>query len=270
MTVCIGAICEDGKTAVVAADKMVVFGAPMNLQTEPATLRKIMPLTEDSVLLYSGSLADGEDLIRRSGIQAGQNLPIEKIAQAIKSSFTELKKTRVEETILQPLLGADYQQFQALAAQSPSSQILQQVVAMMMQHNLNLDVLIAGVDESGGHLFVVTHPGVLLRVDTTAFAAIGVGGTHAMVRLSLGGHTKVASREDTIYNVYEAKKASEVAPGVGKLTDLAVVERGKVCFADQRLFDVLEKAHKERPILSTPEQEELRKVCNEWTKAAAN
>jgi len=38
VTVGIGAICENGRTAVVAADKMVTFGNPMNLQTEPPAL----------------------------------------------------------------------------------------------------------------------------------------------------------------------------------------------------------------------------------------
>lgn len=53
MTVCIGAICEDGNTAVVAADKMVTFGAPMSLQMEPATLKKITQLnSEPAVLLF--------------------------------------------------------------------------------------------------------------------------------------------------------------------------------------------------------------------------
>lgn len=267
MTVCIGAICEGGGAAVLAADKMVTFGAPMNLQTEPQALRKITQLTDGSVLSFSGSMADGEDLIARAGIVAGQD-PIVKIAEAIKGAYTDLKKARVEEMILQPLLGANYVQFQTLVGQSSSSQILQQVVAMIMQHNLQLEVLIAGVDDSGGHLFVVTHPGVLLKVDTTGFAAIGTGGLHAAVRLSLGEHTKVTSLVDTLYNVYEAKKASEVAPGVGKLTDLAVIKRGRVRFADQPLFDVLEKAHKERPTLSETEREELKEVCDDWVKTA--
>jgi hypothetical protein len=40
MTVCIGAICEQGKAVVVAADRMMTFGPPMNLQAEGA-VRKI-------------------------------------------------------------------------------------------------------------------------------------------------------------------------------------------------------------------------------------
>ncbi len=34
MTVCIAAICEDGKKIVVAADRMFTAGAPVNLEFE--------------------------------------------------------------------------------------------------------------------------------------------------------------------------------------------------------------------------------------------
>jgi hypothetical protein len=171
----------------------------------------------------------------------------------------------VQETILGPFVGADFAKFQSLLAQSPSSQALQQLLAMVMQHNLQTEALVAGVDELGAHLFAVTHPGVLLPLETTGYGAVGSGGLHAAVRLSLGQHNKIAPLTDTVYNIYEAKKAAEVAPGVGKLTDLAIIRGGKVCFADRSLFDVLEKVHKEKPTLTLQEQEELKKVCNDCT-----
>jgi hypothetical protein len=270
MTVCIGVVCQGGEAVVVAADKMVTFGSPMNLQTEPPSLNKITKLTEECVLLFSGAVPDGEELISTSlpKIDAAPRQPVSKIAETVKAAYVELRKKRVEEAILRPLLGADFGQFQALVAQSSASQILQQVMAMISQHNMQLDVLIAGTDDSGGHLLVATNPGQLLPVDTTGFAAIGTGGLHAAVRLSLGQHSRVASLMDAVYNVYEAKKAAEVAPGVGKLTDMAVVSGGKITFAASALFDVLEKVHKEKPSLSDSDRSELEKTCKDWLKNA--
>lgn len=63
MTVCVGAMCEEGKAVVVAADKMVTFGAPMNLQMEPSALRKITKINDESVVLFSGSVPDSEEII---------------------------------------------------------------------------------------------------------------------------------------------------------------------------------------------------------------
>jgi 20S proteasome alpha/beta subunit len=65
LTVCIGAICESGHTIVVAADRMMTYGAPMNLQVEMA-VRKIVPLTDTTAVLFSGSVPDGENLTRYS------------------------------------------------------------------------------------------------------------------------------------------------------------------------------------------------------------
>jgi hypothetical protein len=242
----------------------------MSLQMEPTTLKKITQLNSaPAVLLFSGSVPDGEELLSevRKAVKPFTGLPTANFAEAAKAAYISLKAKRVQETILGPLLGADFAKFQALVSQSPSSQILQQVLGMIMQHNLQLEILVAGVDDTGSHLFTVLHPGVLLPIETTGYGAIGSGGIHAAVRLSLGQHNSQASLVDTVYNVYEAKKAAEVAPGVGKLTDMAIVKDGRVRFVKPEMFAVLEKVHKEKPTMTDAEQEELKKVCDDCTKS---
>jgi ATP-dependent protease HslVU (ClpYQ) peptidase subunit len=268
MTVCVGAICDSGKCAVVAADKMVTFGPPMMLQTEPSTIRKITSLTPESVLLFSGSMPEGEELISRSisKLTGGTKPPISKVAEAVKSAYIEHKRSRVEETILRPLLGLDFAQFQALVGQSPSSAILGQIMGLIVQHNLQLDALIAGADDKGSHIYLVTHPGVIIAMDTMGFAAIGSGGLHASVRIALTKHNKTASLVETVHSVFEAKKAAEVAPGVGNLTDMAVIKGGKICMVDDKLFKTLEGMYKEKPSLSQEEREKLQGACNECIK----
>ncbi len=267
MTVCVGALCDNGQVVVVAADKMVTFGAPMNLQMEPPVLKKITKINDEAVALFSGSVADAEEIMSatKQQLKGMTNLPTQNVAEAIKAAYIALKQKRVQETILGPLLGADFAKFQVLLAQSPSSQTLQQILAMIMQHNMQTEALVAGVDGTGAHLFAVTHPGVLLPLETMGYGAVGSGGLHAAVRLSLGQQNKVASILDTVYNVYEAKKAAEVAPGVGKMTDLAIIKSGKVSFAEVPLFEVLEKHHKEKPSLTQAEQDELKKACDDCT-----
>jgi len=272
MTVAIGAICEGGKAAVVAADKMVTFGAPMNLQTEPPTLKKIIELTDKALLVFSGNTADGEEIVTgtRPKLTDDVKQSVSRIAEAVKESYTAHKMRRIEDTILRPFLGANFQQFQQLVAQSPMSQTLQQILGLISQHNLQTDVLVVGLDVSGAHVFAITHPGQLLPMATTGFSAIGSGGLHAGVRMSLGQHTKDATLMDTVYNVYEAKRASEVAPGVGKLTDLAVVCDGKIRFAGTDLLKALDDAHKEKPALSEEEQKKLKEACDACTKPSAS
>jgi 20S proteasome alpha/beta subunit len=61
------------KSIVVAADRMMTYGAPMNLQVE-AAVRKIIPLSDNAVLLFSGSVPDGEGIANgtKSKMQGGQ------------------------------------------------------------------------------------------------------------------------------------------------------------------------------------------------------
>jgi 20S proteasome alpha/beta subunit len=272
MTVCIGAICEQGKAVVVAADKMVTFGAPMNLQSEPPDLKKIIALTDRVLLLFSGGTGDGEEIVNGTlpKIAAAPKQPVAQIAGAVKESYVTHKQRRAEENILIPLLGATFTQFQTLVAQSAASQLLQQVLGLISQHNLQTDVLVAGVDDSGASVFAITHPGQLFPVATTGFAAIGSGGLHAGIRMSLGQHTKSASLTDTIYNVYEAKRAAEVAPGVGKnFTDLALIHDGRIIFAGAKLLGALEKSHKEKPAMSDAERTSLKEACDECIKPPA-
>lgn len=268
MTVGIGAICEGGKSAIVAADKMVTFGAPMSLQTEPPTLRKIIQLTDRTVLVFSGGTADGEEIVTatRPFLAVNPKQPVAQIASSVKDSYSNYKFRRIEETILRPLLGANFKEFQELAAKSAASQILTQVLGLVSQHNLGCDLLIAGIDDSGAHIFAVTHPGILIPLETTGFGTIGSGGLHAGVRMSLAQHTKDASLVETVYNVYEAKRAAEVAPGVGNLTDLAIITDGKTHFAGPEMLRELDTAHKEKPALGANEQSALEKVCDELTK----
>lgn len=268
MTVGIGAICENGTAAVVAADKMVTFGAPMSLQAEPPTLKKIIQLTDKVLLVFSGSTSDGEEIVAGAmpNLLSDPNQSVRQVAEVVRGSYARHKQRRVEENILRPMLGVDFQQFQTLVAQAAVSQLLQQVLGLVSQHNLQTDFIVAGMDDSGAHLFAIQHPGQLHPLATTGFGAIGSGGIHAGVRMSLGQHTKEASLADTLYNVYEAKRASEVAPGVGKLTDMALILNGKIHFADKALFDALEKAHKEKPALSATELKALKGACDECIK----
>jgi len=262
MTVCIGAICEHGKghAVVVAADRMMTYGPPMNLETEPP-LKKIIPLTRNAVLLFSGTVFDGEEIAARVTHEiAGSNPTLQELSDRVTVAYVDMKRKRVEETILQPFLGIGFPEFRTMAAQAPASQVLQQVIAMIAQHNLNLELIVAGSDSLGSHLNIVTHPGTLLKVGQTGFATIGSGGLHASVWLSLAKHTRLASFGETVYNLFEAKKAAEVAPGVGQLTDIGVIVGGNFSFLEDPLFELLEKAHKEKPTLAEEERAEIDKA----------
>ena len=94
--------------------------------------------------------------------------------------------------------------------------------------DFGLELLIAGVDDDGGHLFQVGNPGsAVIDFAPIGFGAIGSGGLHAIQAMIGFAHAPARSLNDTIYRVFAAKRRAEVAPGVGHDTDLLVItEKG--------------------------------------------
>jgi 20S proteasome alpha/beta subunit len=228
----------------------------MNLQTEPPGLKKIVEIGGMAVLCYSGSVPDGEEIIRKSRtVIAGIEKPaVDRIAEEVRVAYEHLKRKRIEETILRPWLGADFPQFQDLIVKASASQLLMQIAGLVSQNNLQTDMLVVGADDTGHHLFTITHPGVCLHMNTLGYATIGNGALHAGISLSLNRHNAADPLAKAIYRVYEAKKSAEVSPGVGKLTDMTIIRAGKPQFATQKTFEALAKVHKEHPDLSQDEQ----------------
>jgi Proteasome subunit len=92
VTVCIGAICDNGKSIVVAADRMMTYGPPMNLQVE-AAVRKIIPLSDNAVLLFSGSVPDGEGVANgtKALLQGGKH-ELRQICEFATLTYQAIKK----------------------------------------------------------------------------------------------------------------------------------------------------------------------------------
>jgi 20S proteasome alpha/beta subunit len=261
MTVVIGAICNAGTSIVVAADKMLTYGN-LNMQVETA-VKKIVAVNDRSVVLFSGGVSDGEEVIKRTK-QATSTEPLPPtsvVAAFAAQNYQQLKNEKAETSILKPFLGVTYAGFGPLLAQSQGSQGIQNVLGMLMQHSLALDLLVAGFDDEGAHLFVVNNPGLLSAFDTVGYAAAGSGGMHATLRLSLGGQHTNMSLPETLHSVYEAKTAAEVAPGVGKLTDMAVLDASGVHFLSDDALCELANFSPERPVLSTEARAKLTRIC---------
>ena len=115
--------------------------------------------------------------------------------------------------------------------------------------------------DGAAHLYVVAHPGMALPLDTVAASAIGSGGLHASISLTLGKQGSAVNFSQTVYNVYEAKVASEVAPGVGKATDIAVLNHNGVTFIDEDIFSSLALIHQDRPALGSEDVQKLNDAC---------
>lgn len=227
MTVCIGAICERGDAVVVAADRqLTVMGLSLEFEHQAS---KIEDLGSTCVLMASGNSTVAFEVtqVMRRSAAAAPGTPFDAAAEALRKTYEDARMARAEQTILRPR-GLDWTKWPP--SQSMSAPVAQILFQEISQFNLQTSFILAGVDSAGAHLAQVHYegpstPGTLDRFDKIGYATIGSGMPHANVFLSLTGQNRDASLRDTLYNVHGAKVTSEVAPGVGEATDMAIISR---------------------------------------------
>ncbi len=251
MTICIAAVCEDGKKIVVAADRMFTAPSPLNLEFETEE-QKIESLAPSCVVLMSGNSAYGtEVLINIRGRLAGAQSPaIADVAQHAEWAYRAVRVKKADEIHVAPSLGQDFVAFQGRGGTlpqylQPQPQVYQQLVMMLNQFNMNLELILTGIDNTQARIARVTHPGTLVWLDKLGYDAIGSGAIHALTRLNLSAQTRHRGLQETLYSVYDAKKAAEVAPGVGRETDMGIVGPGSLVQCSSAIFGAIEAIHKE-------------------------
>jgi 20S proteasome alpha/beta subunit len=263
MTVCIAAVCENGAKVVVAADRMFTAPAPVNVEFETPE-KKIEGLSPACAALSSGNSAYAKEIVQLAVSTLGgkQNPAVADVAEIMKYAYLNIRMAKVKETIVLPLLGPDYMKFeqqgislpQYLAAQAG---LYQQLVIQQNSFNLGVDFILAGIDPSGGRIAYIGHPGTVAWLDKLGYGAIGSGAIHAVMRLSLSAQTSQSTLSDTLYRVFDAKRASEVAPGVGNETDIAIVDQGKIEHCSIATLESLETLFKKTRDRVSPDTSKL-------------
>jgi len=242
--VCLAAICvgDDGNPRiVVAADRMVTY--PGFIEFEH-TVRKITPTTPHSVTMVAGDALVGSRLARETaGAIYGSNPPIAQVAQQLAINYESVRNQWAETQILTPR-GLNFQSyFQGHA--SLNGHIVQMIDQSLSQYDVQIELLLAGVDGSGAHLYTVHNPGRMTRQhDTIGFGAVGSGWIHAMQSMIGFRHSPDATFEETMYRVFASKRRAEVTPGVGVETDMVVISPAGVQFLTEDQLGALDALNK--------------------------
>lgn len=151
---------------------------------------------------------------------------IRRIADITKLAYVGARNGRLEQEIL-ATMGLSLQGFfQANRTLAP--EILANLVQAMQQYNYGLSVVIAGVDESGCHIYRIDNPGRMDSYDTIGHCAIGSGELHAISTFIANDYDSKLDLNHVVAMTYEAKRRSEKSQGVGKETDLYVISQDSI------------------------------------------
>lgn len=256
LTVCIAAICENTKIFG-ASDRMMTSGdiefepdldvlPPGNLAKEIAHMEnfneKIIPLTSAIVVLTagdSGLQAEIVDEVRqivwaRNAKEPDNWWVVKDVVDVYEHCYNQAKAKRARAYAFTPF-GLDENTFlskQKDMHEAVVAEILERIktfdAAFSSMHSV--ETIITGMDQWAGfprpHIYqIIKSEGVdaITCCDSIGFSSIGSGSRHAESQFMLSGHSPYSAMAETLLLTYMAKKRSEVAPGVGKGTDMFAI-----------------------------------------------
>lgn len=264
MTVCIGAICDNGKTIVIASDRMWTQQY-LSVEFEHAG-SKITDIGDCCVLTTAGSVVAPTKLIEntKNDVTKKKIYDISEIANIAKTHFTIERNIRIEDKYFKPR-GLTIKEFYKDGVQHKMSEgIIGLLDSKIETFDFQLNILIAGIDDTGGHLYVVFPPGRVESYDRIGYVGIGSGTPHVESTFIINGYKKSWDIKTAVYATYEAKKLAEKAPGVGKKTDIVTLSNEKVPKPiAETLFKELDSIFIEKTKTRGLEDKEIKKKIND-------
>jgi hypothetical protein len=258
VTICIATICADSKNAIVAGDRMVTSG-DFTVAFEHET-RKIVPLAENCVALTAGSALVGTDLFRavRSNIHVGAAPPISEMVNRVKDEYLQIRNRRIEERYFK-VRGFDVKWFHENERMLNPDTVFR-LDHVLEEYKFNLEILIAGVDGAGAHIYYIYPPCCSECFDSLGHCSIGSGERHAESTFIAYRYAPSYSLENALYMTYEAKRKAEIAVGVGHSTDMAIVSEKGIQFISEDILKKLKEMYEDKINAENLKKEEIDKI----------
>lgn len=233
MTICIAALYGDGSGVVLASDRMVTAHFPIGYEFEHSENTKIVELGCDGMVraLIAGDVLRGNEILDAARAKLASKeggFTASEAAEAIRVSYQEIRLANIICRELEPR-GLDLNSYYG-RHQKLSPQVVQLIDQALYTVDIRVEILIAGQNGDVYTVHTVLNPGTIQNNSSIGHAAIGSGAPHALYSLIENFYTRSMNREKVVELVEQAKKRSQVAPGVGSETTLVVVpdsERGQ-------------------------------------------
>lgn len=248
MTICISAICNGGNSVIVASDKMITYTYPPYHQFEHPK-PKIHKISNKIVLMSAGSaLLPSEFLeILQEKIEKVRVPPssVRKVANIAVDTYKLVRINTIENRILSKY-GIQWSEYKQFLSSGKMPEVFYRIVGQVEEFRLELDVIIAGVDNSGAHIYVIDNPGDISSFDDIGYTAIGSGSYHAIRSFIENNYSIDLPLNIATYVVYEAKKYAECAPGVGKQTELVIINESGIYIVKEELMQTLDNIYESK------------------------
>jgi 20S proteasome alpha/beta subunit len=216
MTTCIAALAAGGAHCVLISDQMTTAHFPIGYEFETEEVQKIVDLADGAYAMISGDVVVAHMVIEetRRQLQSARPADTRALGEVVRKAYQAARQEIIVNTQLEPR-GLDLASYYGsqMTLLPPIVQIIDQ---QLVTFDLGVDIVVAGEDDQGWHIYTVQNPGVCYCHDPVGYTAIGSGAPHAIYSLIEAGYRKSMSAEKVRQLVELAKMRSEVAPGVGE------------------------------------------------------
>lgn len=262
MTICIATICDNNSKVIVASDKMItVGGLSQEFEHETPKMNKI---TKTCMAVSAGHALRPNELFRfvKTDLQKRDNLSVFEIVQSVKMGFLELRKKTIEEEFFK-IRGLTINDFYGKCSNTIHPQIAMLLDDKVQNYDLELEFLVCGVDEEGGHIFHINDPGTSDCFNSLGFCAIGSGTPHSLSTFIANNFNENIPLKKALYITYEAKKRAEKAPGVGSKTDMWIIDKENIKKISDSVLNNLESLYQSKLELEQNEVVNIQKMIDE-------
>ena len=256
MTICIAALYhhqygtrvpEDvGMGIVTVSDRMWTM-EELGIEYEPA-LGKYSKLTPHIMALVSDNISVHSDLLRATQRYIAEKdgpVFVDEIAQKYGEFLQQMRASRASQYALS-LYGLSVDAFiEKQKHMDPN--FLASFDSAMQRYEVSIkaQAIIVGFDpDFSAHIYYVDNDGIGHCYDDIGFCCIGAGHTHAVSQFALRGYANTFGFYPALLTAYVAKKAAEVAPGVGTQTDIHQIIKLGTFPMLQETSQLLEKTYK--------------------------
>lgn len=243
MTICIAAIgkCnelkKDEEALVIATDRMISLHEVGQFEH---SIEKYRTINDNTIAMLSGEALLFNSIL--SGI--GKKDKFEKIVDKINKNMTRIRDERIQKLVFDKFQ-IDFDYLKEVLMKPEYNNTIEEIVNLIKQFSLQTTILLVGYDNKEAQIYEINENDAANTRDIN-FDAIGSGAVQAINTLLFQRHSKTEDLKTTIYNVYKAKKNSEVSVGVGKETDIFVVlEEGRIIEFTEKQLKIMDNIYYE-------------------------
>jgi hypothetical protein len=190
--------------------------------------RKVFRLTSSVVVMWAGDAAFLRGILNRLGAEIDARGPdspleVEEAADLFLAHYSKARTREIDQNVLAPF-GLTTDSFRKVQRNMSKGLVTALASDIASYSPPRIEALIVGMDSRKAHIYGFDNSnrgaGTIRCHDSIGFHAIGAGDIQSDAQLTLARYGPSRPLADALFLVYLAKKRSEVAPGVGRHTDM--------------------------------------------------